>query len=359
LRAIRLAVGVAFAALAVGASPLLAFSELTTADEQINRLTARTDLFTVGVNALQVQYYRDEGNQLADGTPIGEGTALGRNGFTLRRAELYARGRVSDTIRYDLIFDLNGSGTILREGFIDLIGPPYAALRFGQFRIPFGIETQHSAKNLVFIDRMLTSSLGEQQKTLANFVQERDLGVRLAGEPISGPINVSYALALVNGDGLNTVDVNELKDSVGRVGIRLAGFQVGSSVYRGRRRDAAAPFLNRDRTRVGWDAEINPNPLKALLIRGELVSGRDDSTTRRGWYVLAAYRFTDRWEPAARIERWDPDRAAGNDTFSRTTLGVNYHIAGDTRLAVNYEFRDDKAHPALDNLALAQYQISF
>jgi hypothetical protein len=199
LRAIRLAVGVAFAALAVGASPLLAFSELTTADEQINRLTAHTDLIMVGVNALQVQYYRDEGNQLADGTPIGEGTALGRNGFTLRRAELYARGRVSDTIRYDLIFDLNGSGTILREGFIDLIGPPYAALRFGQFRIPFGIETQHSAKNLVFIDRMLTSYLGEQQKTLANFVQERDLGVRLAGEPISGPINVSYALALVNG----------------------------------------------------------------------------------------------------------------------------------------------------------------
>jgi len=77
LRAIRLAVGVAFAALAVGASPSLAFSELTTADEQLSRLAARADLITVGVNALQVQYYRDEGDQLADGTAIGEGTALG------------------------------------------------------------------------------------------------------------------------------------------------------------------------------------------------------------------------------------------------------------------------------------------
>jgi hypothetical protein len=75
--------------------------------------------------------------------------------------------------------------------------------------------------------------------------------------------------------------------------------------------------------------------------------------------VQTAYRLTDRWEPAARVERWDPDRGAGNDAFTRTTLGVNYHIAGDTRLAVNYEFRDDKAHPALGNLALAQYQISF
>lgn len=359
MRAIRLAVGVAFAALAVGAAPSLAFSDLTTADEQLSRLAAHAGLITVGVNALQVQYYRDEGDQLADGTAIGEGTALGRTGFKLRRAELYARGRVSDAIRYDLVFDLNGSGTILRDGFIDLVGPPYAALRFGQFRIPFGIETQQSARKLVFIDRMLVSYLGEQQRTIANFVQERDLGVRLAGEPVSGPINVSYALALVNGDGLNTLDANDLKDTVGRVGIRLAGFQVGSSVYHGTRRDAAAPFRNRDRTRVGWDAEINPNPLKALLIRGELVSGRDDRTTRRGWYVLAAYRLTDQWEPAARVERWDPDRGAGNDAITRTTLGVNYHIAGDTQLAVNYEFRDDKAHPALDNLALAQYQISF
>ena len=52
-------------------------------------------------------------------------------------------------------------------------------------------------------------------------------------------------------------------------------------------------------------------------------------------------------------------RGAGNDAFSRTPLGVNDHIAGAPRLAVNCEFRDDMAHPAPDNFALAQYQISF
>ena len=36
-----------------------------------------------------------------------------------------------------------------------------------------------------------------------------------------------------------------------------------------------------------------------------------------------------------------------------------YHIVGDTRLSANYEIRDDKSHPALGNLALIQYQLSF
>jgi hypothetical protein len=129
------------------------------------------------------------------------------------------------------------------------------------------------------------------------------------------------------------VDANELKDTVGAS--EPPGRVPGRLVRLPRQAPDRRRPSYRDRTRVGWDAEINPNPLKALLIRGELVSGRDDSITRRGWYVLAAYRLTDRWEPAARVERWDPDRAAGNDAFTRTTLGVNYYIADDTRLAVN------------------------
>ena len=112
---------------------------------------------------------------------------------------------------------------------------------------------------------------------------------------------------------------------------------------------------------MGASPAIQPSPTEEAIAAhwGPAVAAPPRERSPLGWYVLAAYRLTDRWEPAARVERWDPDRGAGNDAFTRTTLGLNYHIAGDTRLAVNYEFRDDKAHPALDNLALAQYQISF
>ncbi|MBI3607553.1 MAG: hypothetical protein HY207_06285 [Nitrospirae bacterium] len=347
-----------FVAIGIAGVADLGFCQPPTVEERLDRLIARADTITIGVGALQIQYYHDSGAQLGDGTPIGSGTPFGRNGVTIRRAELYARGRVTERITYETLFDVGGSGPIIRDGFIEIAGAPYANLRLGQFRIPFGVETRLSNHNLVFIDRMLATYLGEQQRVVSNLLQEWDRGVQIGGEPISGPLNVSYALALINGEGLNPVVGNGLTDVVGRFGIRVAGYQIGASTYRGTRRDAAAPFLDRNRTRFGWDAEINPNPLKALLIRGEFIRGRDDQTTTRGWYVLAAYRVTDCWEPAVRVERWDPDRGAAGDGFTRTTLGLNYDVGG-TRLSADYEFRDDRAHPALGNLSLIQYQLSF
>ena len=348
-----------FLAIGIAGVADFGFCQPPTAEERLDRLIVLVEKITIGVNALQIQSYHDTGNQLGDGTPIGAGTSLGRNGMIIRRAEFYARGRVTERMRYETLFDLSGSAPIVRDAFIEIAGAPYANVRLGQFRIPFGVETQLSSNNLVFINRMLATYLGEQQRVVSNLLQEWDRGVQIGGEPISGPLNISYALALINGEGLNPADGNGLTDLVGRFGIRVAGYQIGASTYRGTRRDAAAPFLDRDRTRFGWDTEINPNPLKALLIRGELIRGRDDQTTTRGWYVLAAYRVTDCWEPAVRVERWDPDRGAAGDGFTRTTLGLNYHIVGDTRLSANYEFRDDQAHPALGNLALIQYQLSF
>ena len=341
----------------MGAVPSVGFSEPATVEERLDRLETWKEKITIGVNAFQIQYYRDEGDQLADGTPIGSGTSLGRNGLKLRRAELYLRGRITERVAYYITADANGSGTPIRDAYLDVAWTPSAGFRLGQFRIPFGIEPQTSSRKLLFIDRVLISSLGEQQRVIENVLQERDLGVRLAGEPLSGPLNVSYAAALVNGEGTNKTETNGLKDVVGRFGLRLAGVQIGASAYRGKRQDAA--FVDRDRTRFGWDAEFNPNYLKALLIRAELITGRDDLTHRRGWYAVAAYQVTDHWQPAARFEAWDPDSDAAGDTFTRTTLGVNYYLAGDTKLAANYEFRNDKAHPGLGNLALAQYQISF
>jgi hypothetical protein len=314
-------------------------------------------MLAIHVRALQVQLYRDEGDQRPDGSPIGPGTTNARSGALIRRAELGVSGRVAPHVRYLLVADLAASTPVLRDALVDLGGSPVITLRVGQFRLPFGIETQVAPHRLPFINRMLATHLAEQPDEIVGLLQEWDRGVQVLGEPISGPLNVAWALALVNGNGLNADDTNSAKDVVGRIGLRLAGFQLGASWYRGRLADAT--FVDRARNRTGWDLEFNPNPLKALLIRGELIRGRDDSISRRGWYLLASYTIADRWTPAARIERWDPDRSAGADAVTRTTLGLTYQLAETTALSLNYEFRDDAAHPGVGNLALAQLQVSF
>lgn len=315
-------------------------------------------MIEVHLRALQIQLFRDEGTQLMDGTPIGSGTATGSSGALLQRAELSASGRVAPMVRYLVVADLAAdSSPIIRDALVDLGSSPMFTLRVGQFRIPFGIETQLPPYALPFVNRMVATFLGEQPDEIPGFLQEWDQGVEVYGEPISGPLNVAYALAVINGNGLNADDTNSAKDVVGRIGLRLAGFQIGASWYRGKRQDVS--LVDQTRDRAGWDIEFNPNPLKALLIRGELISGDDGSTGRRGWYLLAAYTIADRWTPAARVERWDPDRSAASDAITRTTLGLTYRLADATTLSANYEFRTDDAHPGVGNLAVAQVQISF
>lgn len=315
-------------------------------------------MIDIHLRTLQIQFFRDQGTQLMDGTPMGSGTPTGSSGTLLRRAEVSASGRVAPMVRYLVVADLAAElSPIIRDALVDLGTAPQFTLRVGQFRIPFGIETQVPPYALPFVNRMLMTFLSEQPDEVPGFLQEWDRGVEIHGEPISGPLNVAYALAVVNGNGLNTDDTNTAKDVVGRLGLRLAGFQIGASWYRGEQQDVS--LVDRTRNRTGWDIEFNPNPLKALLIRGELIDGDDGSTSRRGWYLLVSYTIADQWTPAIRTERLDPDRSAGSDAITRTTLGLTYRLADTAALSLNYEFRTDEAHPGVGNLAVAQLQVSF
>lgn len=53
----------------------------------------------------------------------------------------------------------------------------------------------------------------------SGFLQERDLGLRESGRLLSGPIGLDYAVSVINGSDKNTVDKNDKKDILGRVGI--------------------------------------------------------------------------------------------------------------------------------------------
>ncbi|MFZ5862619.1 MAG: hypothetical protein ACOYXR_07265 [Nitrospirota bacterium] len=310
----------------------------------------------IRLRVVQIQIFHDHGDQLPDGRAIGSGTGLGRDGVLVRRAELGVAGGAPLGARYLVVADLVAS-PVLRDAFIEIGAEPKFQLRVGQFRLPFGLETQLPPYKLPAINRMLMTFPGEQPDEVPGLLQEWDRGLALLGEPISGPLNVSYALAVVNGTGPNAPDSNDGKDLVGRVGLRLAGYQLGTSWYRGRAPNLAG--LDRPRTRVGWDLEIHPNPLNALLIRGELIHGRDDATAFRGWYLLATYAVTDHWVPLIRIERLDPDRTVAADTLGRTTLGLTYTHSEQLAVSANYEYRRAPALPGVDNLAVVQIQISF
>ncbi|MBI3609198.1 MAG: hypothetical protein HY204_00650 [Nitrospirae bacterium] len=352
--------------------PMSAWAEELTADQKVDRLWKRSEWIQVGLNALQVQYASDESRGIPDGT--GSATLF------FRRAEIYAKGTLQEGLSYEVVYDLSTSTDPLRDALMDLKIIPMADLRVGQFRIPFGIEIQTGAKKLYFIDRMLITSPDNEQASSKSvtsiktgFLQERDRGLRVSGRPLIAPVGLDYAIAIINGSGLNSPDQNNKKDVVGRVALSaMSRATLGGSLYLGRTSESVVDpatnktvFTGNDLKRYRTGADIEVRPVDALIVRAEYIGGTNGVTVThadskfKGYYVLVAYRLPFNIEPAARFERLDPDTKTSGDTITRTTVGVNYYIVGDTKFQINYEFRDDKGNPKVGNIALAQLHVSF
>lgn len=336
------------------------WAEELTRDEKIDELLAQSERIQFG-SYIQIQYYSDQSKGIPNGT--------GDSSLFLRRVDLIAKGKITNNLSY--LFDVSPSLStdILLDTYFDWTPLPMAGFRLGQFRIPFGIENQTSSRKLYFIDRMLWTNPETEQASSkavsslkAGFIQERDLGLRASGKLLSTPVGLDYALAVINGSDRNTVDKNDKKDFVGRIGLSpLKMVSVGGSGYVGKSpaATAAGAFtgVNVKRNRYGADLEIRP--IEPMLIRAEYVTGEDDKVKFNGYYAFVAYRLPMDIEPAVRIERLDPNKDKSANEIIRTTVGLNYYIKGDTKVQANYEFRDDKAATKIGNIALVQFQVSF
>jgi hypothetical protein len=336
-------------------------AEEMTLDQKVDQLWNRSERIQFGAY-IQTQYYSDQSTGVPNGT--------GGNGIFLRRVDLVAKGKILSDLSYVLDVSVGLSTDVLLDAYADWTRLEMAALRLGQFRIPFGIENQTSSRKLYFIDRMLLTSPNTEQASSravssvkAGYIQERDLGLRLSGKLLTNPIVVDYGLAVINGSDRNTPDKNDKKDIVGRIGISpVKMLAVGGSAYVGKSPQAgtaAGSFtgINVKRERYGADLEFTP--LASLMVRAEYVTGKDDAVKFNGYYAFVAYRLPMDLEPAVRFERLDPNKDASNNEITRTTVGVNYYIKGDTKVQADYEFRDDKGAPKVGNIALVQFQISF
>lgn len=128
--------------------------------------------------------------------------------FTIRRARLDIRGTLWDRFEFRMMPDFAGSTLVLQDAYVDSKFAPWAVLRGGKFKTPYGIERLQSATNLLFIERALPD----------NLVPNRDLGVQLYGDVRQGEFG--YQVAVLNGvvDGGSTdADLNDAVDVAARL----------------------------------------------------------------------------------------------------------------------------------------------
>lgn len=111
------------------------------------------------------------------------------NRFDIRRARLRFKGRLTQYFRFGLEYEFQGNETDnLVDAYAEAVFMP-SALRFGQFKEPYGLEWQSGDKSQFFAERSMGLSLGPM----------RDIGIMLHGALFRDTIH--YAAGLFNGDG--------------------------------------------------------------------------------------------------------------------------------------------------------------
>jgi hypothetical protein len=266
-----------------------------------------------------------------------------RSTYRIRRAEIKVISDLGNRAQAVLMMDLaktlavNSSGTeasvaqssrALQDAY--LVVPVHGVqLDAGQQRLPLGYEGMQPSSVLETVDRALFQSDRARGGGLGDV---RDLGVAASGSLR----RVDYKVGVFNGSGesMNDVDRNVAKALVGQVALRpsfLRGLRLGVSGAT----SGAATDDKPARDRLGLDVVLTR---RLASIQAELMTGRDGSIARRGFYALGTISPRSGVKFVARFDTWDPDihsEATAGDVTERDLLAGITWLPTATRLKLH------------------------
>lgn len=303
--------------------------------------------------------------------------------FLLRRARINVQGGFLEEFDFRVELDLGGTGSALRaqmtDGYVQWNASKTFAVRFGQFKTPFGFEQLVSDPVLFTIER----ALANDRLTIS-----RQLGLQLSANTVDK--RVTATAGLFNGNGVNNgLNDNEDFVYVARlaavpVQTKYAGQEVkwsaGFNAYASQDTALAlidfgfdaAPGGARDnlftgkRSGLGLDSQVHLGPFdlwaEVLWARFKPVNSLPaNRLTARGWYAQASCYFArNKAQAIVKYEIFDPNIHAAGNTTKTWVAGVNGYVkAHDIKLQLDVQHSDAPGLSSGENKAFVRMQVVF
>jgi hypothetical protein len=314
------------------------------------------------------------------------------DGFSIKRARLDFQGHFASQFDYRLLVDFAGasSGTAPTGGA--LISPTlieanitykpfhFLQIKAGQLYVAFSLENLTQDRNLDLIERSqvvsaLVARKGDAAGGLVDSIGNqngRDIGIQAAGSlfRMKDAYLMDYAVQLLNGAGINSLDNNSSKDVDARLVIHPVKFlSIGGSYYNGVDRFTTSTTKDQKRIRYGSELALN---FPKLSLKGEYIRGQEGSTAsadhsgdpgatvHEGWYAQLGYFFLPRrLQGVFRYDYYDPNTAKTSVSGTYYDFGLNYFFNVWTKIQVYYSLRNQEGPALNNNLFEAQLQLAF
>ncbi len=306
------------------------------------------------------------------------------NEFTFNRAVLTVQGQITD--RWYAVLSANLKGGTVLEYYTDYTVAPFLKARIGQFKNPYTFENQISTADIDLIHggslamRYLAATDGTDIMNSAS--SGRDLGFMVHGDFLYGLFN--YAVAVMNGQGMNKSDGNNQKDIIARLNFKLGdNFALGGSYLKGKGHALANNYAlgiaqgenyRRDRWAFGGKYKS-----RLFDLSSEVLGGKDKDSYSKGFYASSRVHFTpkldlilsydyfntnefDKYdakaEGAPKVSPNELQNQLFNEIQSNYVAGLQYWFYPKCRVQVQYVFND--CHIAKNaSSILAQVQVAF
>ena len=206
--------------------------------------------------------------------------------FAFRTLRLDLRGTVFDHYDFKFMPDFAGGKLVVQDAYVDVRYTDAVKLRFGKFKVPFGLERLQNETSTTFTERGLPTQLAPN----------RDLGVQVFGELEDGAL--AYQLGIFNGvadGGSSDGDATNDKEGAARVLVRpVRQLGIGAAITFG---DKAANLAQPDTPvwKTTGQTTIFQYRAGTTLADTVVADGRHWRATAQGYYyagpigVLAEY----------------------------------------------------------------------
>ncbi len=287
-----------------------------------------------------------------------------KNAFDIRRARLDLKGDITERFDYRTQLEFGGtSGPFLLDATVGYKLNPCIKLTGGQFKIPFSQENLTSSPKLETINRsQVVEALVARGADVIGNQNGRDIGVQASGSFLPNKAKsgylFDYAVAVVNGSGINKADTNDQKDFVGRLVYHpTKDWSVGGNIYQGRYTLTSAPTQRNDRDRAGFEFAYLHDPIS---LKGEFIEGHDGSTNKSGWYLQAGYFvISKKLQLVYKFDTYDANTKLANNEKEVHTFGANWYFNKWAFFQLNYELKEEAGTEIINNGFTGQFTLQF
>ena len=284
------------------------------------------------------------------------------NGFSQRMTRVYVDGTIHTDFKYRIQVQINNASFHMKDYFVEWAHWKEFSVKVGQYKRAFLFENPYNPWDVGFGDY---SQITKKLAGMGDYCGEsgstggRDQGIQVQGDlfPVSdgGYRLIHYQLQLMNGQGINTADLNSKKDVLGTLQVQpIKNLYIGAFGWKGDYCVNDSVTVGRDRWAVAAKYEHNSWSARAEYAHS---SGKNINEAD-GWYAAVGVPVNDWFKVYAKYDVYR-NQATKESMRSMYSIAPNFQIHKNLMLQLQYNYVDDCATSSNWNEVWAEFYVRF